>query len=265
LNIKKDMGRILTQGTPMQRLNLLWNHRAETEFEEGKGFLSETEEEMLSRSFKTPEEIRLYNRHLHLYRGLVNGFSILTQLSFKYMETMAQLRGYALYDLTRSKITDLVNDLYFGSGSEKEKARLLKTLEAHGGFFFFDLKPGLNPEEDGIAAVDQKHSLRELPQILLERGIKELAEAKAAIAAIEETLQGSGFQIKFFQDHLVVIIEGLKKEQAFVPKYSQRQTEAAFGKGVAPVYQDSWMFPDYEDVATDEALKVKLKVEAIGG
>ncbi len=249
----------------MQRLNLLWNHRAETNLEGGKGFLSEPEEQMLSNSFKTSEEIRLYNRHLHLFQGLVNGFSALRQLSLKYLETMAQLRGYALYDMTRSKITDLLNALYFGAGTTKEKARLLKTLEVHGGFLFFDLKPGPNPEEDGIEAADHKeHSLLELTQILLDRGTRELAEAKAAVMAIEETLQGNGLHIKLFQEHLADTVEILKREQAFFPKYSRRKMEAAFGKGIAALYQDSWMFPDFEDVAPDEVLKEKLKTDAIG-
>ena len=259
------MGRILTQGTPIQRLNLLWNHRAESEIAESKGFLSDSEEQTLSNSFKTPEEIRLYNRHLHLYRGLVNGFSVLKQLSFKYMETMAQLRGYALYDFTRSKITDLVNNLYFGAGGQKEKSRLLKTIEEHRGFLFFDLKPGLNPDEDGIAAVDHKeHSLKDLLQILFNRATGELSAAKAAAMAIEETMQSNGLQIKLFQNHLTVMVEGLKKEHGFLPKYSRRQTEAAFGAGVAALYQDNWIFPDYEAVAADIEFKEKLKKESIG-
>ena len=260
MNLNKDLGRILAKGSPMQRINLLWNHRTEVNFEMGNGFLSDAEELALFDSFKKPEETRLYNRYLHLYQRLQNGFMTLQQFYLIYLATVEKLRGFALFDITRTKVLVLVNDLYFGTKGKEEKRRILGTLEAHNGFILFKIEPGPMPNEDGIRAVDfEGCPFREITSTLYEKAKRELSQAKAAVMAIREVMEETGFQIKIFQDRLDYVAKDLREDKAPFPRYSKRQTMDALGLSAAPLYRDVWIFPAYEDVEPDLVFKEKLK------
>ena len=92
---KKDIGKILTTGSPKQRLLLLAEDNARAKYSQ-EGLLTEHEINQLSESFKKPNEIQLWNKWLKVDRVVSTAIMNLQGLKFEVLMHYSNLRGYIL-------------------------------------------------------------------------------------------------------------------------------------------------------------------------
>ena len=91
----KSIDKILKKGSPKQRACLLFDNFAAQGIG-GKGFLTENQEKLLSFSFMTDQEKRVFNEFLTMDRKVRSSLAYLSFLSSQYREKIAFLIGYCL-------------------------------------------------------------------------------------------------------------------------------------------------------------------------
>ena len=107
---KKDISKILTSGTPKQRLQIAIENVARNKFRR-EGLITDHEAHQLSNSFKTPSEIKLWNRGLKFDRIMSNGLMNLQGLKYETLMHISNLRGYILVWNTLEEAETLTNHI----------------------------------------------------------------------------------------------------------------------------------------------------------
>jgi len=107
---KKDIGKILTTGSPKQRILLIAEERARSKFFKER-LLTEGEFNQLSNSFKKPNEIKLWNEFRSLDETITNAIINLQGKMFEVLMNYSNLRGYILVWNTIENAELLVNSV----------------------------------------------------------------------------------------------------------------------------------------------------------
>ena len=122
---KKDISKILTTGSPKQRMLLIAEEIARSKcFKEE--LLTETEFEQLAKSFKKPSEIRLWNEFRKLDDIVTNAIVNLQGKMFEVLMNYSNLRGYILVWNTIENAELLVNSVLHAIKDPKERKQIAK-------------------------------------------------------------------------------------------------------------------------------------------
>jgi len=122
---KKDISKILTTGSPKQRMLLIAEEIARSKcFKEE--LLTETEFEQLAKSFKKPAEIRLWNEFRKLDDIVTNAIVNLQGKMFEVLMNYSNLRGYILVWNTIENAELLVNSVLHAIKDPKERKQIAK-------------------------------------------------------------------------------------------------------------------------------------------
>jgi hypothetical protein len=232
---KKDISKILTEGTPRQRLMILAEHIARDRFEfkhpdlQGKEpLLTEKEFNSLSDSFKTSQEVKLYNKWREYDRTVVNSITNLQGLRFEVMRDYSNLRGYILVWNSIENAELLVNSVLHEIKDTKERNRIAKagaegirllfsktTTDEEG---YIDIK--IDFEKDTYQDENGKYiDLKEKPKKTKEfslwyvmNNVKNQATASAITfiswrKAILDYMEETGFNVKTYKDMIKVLSE----------------------------------------------------------
>jgi hypothetical protein len=92
---KKDIGKILTTGSPKQRILLIAEDIARSKYFQEK-LLTDSDFNQLSNSFKKPNEIKLWNEFRKLDETVTNAIVNLQGKMFEVLMNYSNLRGYIL-------------------------------------------------------------------------------------------------------------------------------------------------------------------------
>jgi len=145
---KKDISKILTTGSPKQRMLLI----AE-EIARGKCFkeklLTEREFEQLAKSFKKPSEIRLWNEFRKLDDTVTNAIVNLQGKMFDVLMNYSNLRGYILVWNTIENAELLVNSVLHAIKDPKERKQIAEDA-AKGIYMLFSR---VEPNQDGYIEI----------------------------------------------------------------------------------------------------------------
>lgn len=120
---KKDISKLLTTGSPKQRLLLLAEHTARGKFLQDK-LLTDHEFNQLSESFKKPNEIKLWNEFKKLDDTVTNAIINLQGLKFEVLMNYSNLRGYILVWSSIENAELLVNSVLHEIKDPKERKRI---------------------------------------------------------------------------------------------------------------------------------------------
>ena len=120
---KKDIGKILTSGSPKQRLLLIAEDVARGKYFQEK-LLTDSDFNQLSNSFKKPNEIRLWNDFRKLDDTISNALINLQGLLFEVKMNYSNLRGYILVWNSIENTELLVNSVLHEIKDPKERKRI---------------------------------------------------------------------------------------------------------------------------------------------
>jgi hypothetical protein len=121
--VKKDIGKILTTGSPKQRLLLIAEDIARGKYFQEK-LLTHSDFNQLSNSFKKPNEIKLWNEFRKLDDTVTNAIVNLQGLKFEVLMNYSNLRGYILVWNSIENAELLVNSVLHEIKDPKERKRI---------------------------------------------------------------------------------------------------------------------------------------------
>jgi len=120
---KKDIGKILTTGSPKQKILLIAEDIARGKYFQEK-LLTDSDFNQLSNSFKKPTEIRLWNEFRKLDDTVTNAIVNLQGLKFEVLMNYSNLRGYILVWNSIENTELLVNSVLHEIKDPKERKRI---------------------------------------------------------------------------------------------------------------------------------------------
>lgn len=120
---KKDIGKILTTGSPKQRILLIAEDIARGKYFQEK-LLTDSDFNQLSNSFKKPNEIKLWNEFRKLDDTVTTAIVNLQGLKFEVLMNYSNLRGYILVWNSIENTELLVNSVLHEIKDPKERKRI---------------------------------------------------------------------------------------------------------------------------------------------
>lgn len=120
---KKDIGKILTTGSPKQRILLIAEDIARGKYFQEK-LLTDSDFNQLSDSFKKPNEIKLWNEFSKLDDTVTNAIVNLQGLLFEVKMNYSNLRGYILVWNSIENAELLVNSVLHEIKDPQERKRI---------------------------------------------------------------------------------------------------------------------------------------------
>ena len=145
---KKDISKILTTGSPKQRMLLIVEEIARSKcFQEN--LLTEREFEQLAKSFKKPSEVKLWNEFRKLDDIVTNAIVNLQGKMFEVLMNYSNLRGYILVWNTIENAELLVNSVLHEIKDPKER----KQIAGDGAKGINMLFSRVEPDQDGYIEI----------------------------------------------------------------------------------------------------------------
>ena len=228
---KKDIGKILTTGSPKQRLLLLAEDNARAKYSQER-LLTDHEINQLSESFKKPNEIQLWNKWLKVDRVVSTAIMNLQGLKFEVLMHYSNLRGYILVWETIQEAEVLSNHILHEIKDQEERIKISSQAGKLGRFLFTDIQT----DKEGYLDINidfEKDSYRDENGKLVgvkEKGIKSKKHSlwyvmnnvkKEAIGsaikfiswreAILDYMEEEGFSIKTYRDIINSMTEDIHK------------------------------------------------------
>jgi hypothetical protein len=120
---KKDISKILTTGSPKQRLLLVMEDIARAKYFKDK-LLTEHEFNQISESFKKPNEIKLWNKWRKVDDTVANAINNLQGVKFEVLMNYSNLRGYILVWNSIENAELMVNSVLHEIKDAKERKRI---------------------------------------------------------------------------------------------------------------------------------------------
>jgi hypothetical protein len=239
---KKDISKMLENGSSKQRAIVLFSHKLDSLTlggrEVGEGFLSNSEERKLEESFSSSRQIKLYNSYNRFYNSLLRLFPYFYELTARY-ETETLREAFFLQALVSREWRRLLLSL---PAVKKDIGgeQILSIIEDKEQIF-----QRVKRTKDGTYIPSKgEANLEEILRIYRERREKVLGEYKATYNAVKEasearglhktsfikknTLENSLQAIKDANESAALtdaayILHGLD-EIASVPEYQKRST-----------------------------------------
>jgi hypothetical protein len=120
---KKDISKLLTTGSPKQRLLLIAEDIARGKYFHDK-LLTDHEFNQLSESFKKPNEIKLWNEWKRIDETVTNAINNLQGVKFEVLMNYSNLRGYILVWNSIEYSELLVNSVLHEIKDPKDRKRI---------------------------------------------------------------------------------------------------------------------------------------------
>lgn len=248
---KGAVEKILNKGTPKQRLILLSNHLVDQRAK-GKGWLTDAEFSSLVDSFKSSQEINLYNHFRRLHITVANAVAELSVVRLVHeIEASLLLRRINLRQ-SNANTEELVNTLLDLFPDKKTRANAIQVVKRFSNPAIFRIF-----KEDGSGYVNLGHGT--LVGDYLEREIekrrvivrKSQGEVKTRIAVIRDYMEETGFNIKAFKDVLNEVEAWAKSEKDAISMMTPKELRKSFNPRHASFLEQNFVEADYDEVQID--------------
>lgn len=233
---KKDISKILTSGTPKQRLQIAMEHIARIKFGR-EGLITDHEANQLSNSFKTPTEIKLWNRSLKFDRAMSNGLMNLQGLKYETLMHISNLRGYILVWNTLEEAETLTNHILHEIKNKEERIKIASNSSNISKFLFTEIETdkegylniNIDFEKEDYKDKETKtnrfslwHVMNNVRTQVITSAIRYISWSKA----IEDFMEEEGFNIKMYKEIIKNMDEDIYKPVIGWTKY--REDEESF-------------------------------------
>ena len=228
---KKDIGKILTTGSPKQRLLLLAEDNARAKCSQER-LLTDHEINQLSESFKKPNEIQLWNKWIKVDRVVSTAIMNLQGLKFEVLMHYSNLRGYILVWETIQEAEVLSNHILHEIKDQEERIKISSQAGKLGRFLFTDIQTdkegyldiNIDFEKDTYRDEDgkytdikekriksKKHSLWYVMNNVKKEAIGSAIKFLSWREAILDYMEEEGFSIKTYRDMINSMTEDIHK------------------------------------------------------
>ena len=219
---KKDIGKILTTGSPKQRMLLIAEDIARGKYFQEK-LLTDSDFNQLSNSFKKPNEIKLWNEFRKLDDTVTNAIVNLQGLKFEVLMNYSNLRGYILVWNSIENTELLVNSVLHEIKDPKERKRIAedgakgidllfsKTEPDQEGYIEIkvDFEKDSYKDENGerIGFKDKPRKTKEYSLWYVMNNVKKEAETSVIkylswMYAILDFMEERGFNVKTYKEQI---------------------------------------------------------------
>jgi len=266
--IKKDISKILTEGSAKQKLLIIAEDEARKTFifqhpdlKDREPLLTDKEYRAVSDSFKTDREIALWNKWVNHKMTVVNALGNLQGLMFEVKTHYSNLRGYVLLWNAIENSELLANSILHEIKDPQERKRIAKDSAGRVKYLFSETAP----DEEGYIEIDinhiskkkDYHGLRDLIENVSnqvrESAIKLLSWKKAIQDYIEET----GFNVPTYKDMIKVVTKEIYTPPIDWTKYKAGDPQfrgAEDNKRVNNIKSKYAIIPDIKSLEPDEEI-----------
>ena len=259
---KKDLSKILKNGSVRQRLKLLDEYRAGISY--GKpSSLTTKELDELNDSFQSPEENRLYNRHLRAYRNYREMILGADGIYGAFKEAIAYIHGFTMLWDTYDRNEEALNSVIAEAQDTKLKAFIAKEFTKQSQFLYADVdvdKEGfIRFYTDNRLAKEkgkktkEDHSIEAILRIWKERAEDNARQVHTVAKALLDLMEEINYKPTAFSDRLQFLLTAVTEDQALTPKYSKKQMLDLLGTGAnSDLYTKYFVYPEPENITVNE-------------
>jgi len=266
--IKKDISKILTEGSAKQKLLIIAEDEARKTFifqhpdlKDREPLLTDKEYRAVSDSFKTDREIALWNKWVNHKMTVVNALGNLQGLMFEVKTHYSNLRGYVLLWNAIENSELLANSILHEIKDPQERKRIAKDSAGRVKYLFSETAP----DEEGYIEIDinhiskkkDYHGLRDLIENVSnqvrESAIKLLSWKKA----IQDYIEVTGFNVPTYKDMIKVVTKEIYTPPIDWTKYKAGDPQfrgAEDNKRVNNIKSKYAIIPDIKSLEPDEEI-----------
>ena len=281
---KKDISKLLTTGSPKQRILLIAEDIARGKYSQDK-LLTDHEFNQLSESFKKPNEIKLWNEFRRLDETVANAINNLQGVKFEVLMNYSNLRGYILVWNSIENTELLVNSVLHEIKDPKERKRIAedgakgidllfsKTEPDQEGYIEIkvDFEKDSYEDEDGkpIGYKNKPRKTKEYSLWYVMNNVKKEVENSVIKylsweSALLDFMEDKGFNVKTYKD----IIKDMTT-QVYSPiigwaKYSGELNTGLPHPRLDEIIKKYAICPNVGELKVDEAMYSWFKVNILG-
>lgn len=276
---KKDISKILTTGSPKQRLLLVAENGARHIY--GKEtVLTDREFNQISDSFKKPNEIKLWNQWLQHSKKIVNAINNLQGLSFEVKMNYSNLRGYILVWNSIENTELLVNSVLHEIKDPVERKRIAESGAKAVDLLFSKTAP----DEEGYIDIkidfekksykgkkynEKPETPKEYSLLYVMNNVKTEATTSAIKflswrQAILDYMDETGYNVKTYKDVLQEFTDQVYTPVIGWPKYEGELRMGEPHPQIEKLLKKYAITPNIGELEIDEGVYNRFKIDFLG-
>jgi len=255
--IKKDISKILTQGSIKKRALLFFSDLAKQAFED-KGILTNSERKKLFDSFKTEKEINIYNKYRRIDQTMRYSVIFLTQYKFSYKERIEKAIGFLSLSHTQQKAEELINLIIEALDPKKEKTSIIEDIINKENWFYpahtqIDNEGYININTEEASSPSQEGTAFDfLLELLLKKATEILIECKTIIKLMEDFLEENSFEVRAYYNYIKKVEEELKREPILMNNIYSSEKFKNLEYEYPSLIKKYLILPQYEELEIDQ-------------
>jgi len=281
---KKDIGKILTTGSPKQRLLLIAEDIARGKYFQDK-LLTDHEFNQLSESFEKPNEIKLWNEWRRINETVANAINNLQGVKFEVLMNYSNLRGYILVWNSIENTELLVNSVLHEIKDPKDRKRIAedgakgidllfsKTEPDQGGYIEIKVDFGKDSykDENGkiIGFKDKPRKTKEYSLWYVMNNVKKEVENSVIKyisweTALLDFMEDKGFNVKAYKEAIKQMTTQVYSPIIGWAKYSGELNTGLPHPRLDEIIKKYAICPNVGELKVDEAMYSWFKVNILG-
>lgn len=281
---KKDISKLLTTGSPKQRMLLIAEDIARGKYSQDK-LLTDHEFNQLSESFKKPNEIKLWNEFRRLDETVANAINNLQGVKFEVLMNYSNLRGYILVWNSIENTELLVNSVLHEIKDPKERKRIAedgakdinllfsKTEPDQEGYIEIkvDFEKDSYKDENGklIGYKEKPRKTKEYSLWYVMNNVKKEVENSVIKyisweTALLDFMEDKGFNVKTYKDIIKELTTQVYSPIIGWAKYSGELNTGLTHPRLDEIIKKYAICPNVGELKVDEAMYSWFKVNILG-
>lgn len=281
---KKDISKLLTTGSPKQRMLLIAEDIARGKYSQDK-LLTDHEFNQLSESFKKPNEIKLWNEFRRLDETVANAINNLQGVKFEVLMNYSNLRGYILVWNSIENTELLVNSVLHEIKDPKERKRIAedgakdinllfsKTEPDQEGYIEIkvDFEKDSYKDENGklIGYKEKPRKTKEYSLWYVMNNVKKEVENSVIKylsweSALLDFMEDKGFNVKTYKDIIKEMTTQVYSPIIGWAKYSGELNTGLPHPRLDEIIKKYAICPNVGELKVDEAMYSWFKVNILG-
>lgn len=249
---KKNIDKVLTSGSPKQRLLLIAEERARGKYFKER-LLTEGEFNKLNESFRKPNEVKLWNEFRNLDETITNAIINLQGKMFEVLMNYSNLRGYILVWNTIENAELLVNSVLHEIKNQEERRRIAKAGATDVNILLVKTEPdqegyidiNIDPKEEKISL---QYAMNNVKKEVETSVIQYLSWERATLDFMEER----GFNVKTYKEQIKIMTAKIYEPIIGWDKYSGEISSPLSHPRLERIVKKYAICPNMDDLKVDE-------------
>lgn len=249
---KKNIDKVLTSGSPKQRLLLIAEERARGKYFKER-LLTEGEFNKLNESFRKPNEVKLWNEFRNLDDTITNAIINLQGKMFEVLMNYSNLRGYILVWNTIENAELLVNFVLHEIKNQEERRRIAKAGATDVNILLVKTEPdqegyidiNIDPKEEKISL---QYAMNNVKKEVETSVIQYLSWERATLDFMEER----GFNVKTYKEQIKIMTAKIYEPIIGWDKYSGEISSPLSHPRLERIVKKYAICPNMDDLKVDE-------------